>query len=401
MNNPTLTQFLRFLKILLNLAFTLALVSLLFFLLAGCSPNPTPEAENGRSQMSALTATTVIATREKQFVRSAEYVGRVEAARTSNLGFELAGTLLAVHVEEGNHVEKGEVLAELDTARLEARRAELNAAIEEAKAVVELAEATFERAKNLAKKKAVSKQALDEARQSRDSSQAALRRAQAQLDSVNVDLSKSKLKAPFAGTIAARLLDEGAIASPGQSVLRILETGDLEIRAGVSPTVANALNVGRVIEVRTENSQRLPVVVERILPHRGKRTRTVDVIFTSSGENLRDGDLVSIPVETEVKSEGFWLPRMALTGSARGLWSCYVAQPAEDSAPKGMRSVEKRELEILHQDGDRVFVTGGLRDGDHVVTSGVHRLVAGQLVIEAKGAIAGSRNFTNQGESRK
>ncbi len=395
MKNPTLPNSPRFLKHLLTLAFDVALVYLLFVLLAGCSHKPTSQAEHDQVHGRALTATTVIANREKQFLRTVEFVGRVEAARTSELGFELAGTLIAVHVDEGNTVAKGQLLAELDTARLQARRTELKAAIEEAKAAVALAEATFERTRNLVARKAVSEQAVDEARQSRDSSRAALRRIEAQLDSAEVDISKSSLAAPFAGTISSRLMDEGTIVTPGQSVLRVLETGDLEIRAGVSPTVANKLEVGHVVNVRTEDSQRLPVVVERILPQRGEKTRTVDVIFKSPGETLRDGDLVSIPVETKEYSEGFWLPRMALTGSARGLWSCFVAQPAGKGAQRGMRRVEKRELEILHQDGDRVFVTGGLREGDHVVTSGVHRLVAGQLVLEAAGALAQSELTLN------
>jgi RND family efflux transporter MFP subunit len=212
---------------------------------------------------------------------------------------------------------------------------------------------------------------------------------------VDVDLSKSKLIAPFAGTISARQLDEGTIVTPGQAVLRILETGDLEIRAGVSATVAGDLEVGRKLNVRTESSRQVPAVVKRILPQRGQVTRTVDVILEGPGDSLRDGDLVSVPVETKVPDGGFWLPRMALTGSARGLWSCYVAQPAGDGAPTAMRRVERRELEILHQEGDRVFVTGGLRDGDHVVTSGVHRLVVGQLVLEATGTVASSDRSGN------
>lgn len=393
MKNRVLPNSFRLLKRLIDLVIVVGLVHLLFVLLAGCSRRPDSQAGAGPAHGRALTATTVVADHEEQFVRTAEYVGRVEAARSSELGFELAGTLLAVRVDEGSTVAKGELLAELDTARLQARRAELEAAMEEAKAAVELAEATFERTKNLVARKAVSEQALDEARQSRDSSRAAVRRIGAQLDSVDVDLSKSNLTAPFAGTISARLLDEGAIVTPGQAVLRVLETGDLEIRAGVSASVASDLEVGRSLDIRTQDSRRLPVVVERILPQRGQGTRTVDVIFKSPGESLRDGDLVSIPVETTVRTEGFWLPRMALAGSARGLWSCYVARPAGKDSPTGMRRVERRELEILHQNGDRVFVTGGLREGDHVVTSGVHRLVAGQLVLEATGALARSEGF--------
>lgn len=383
-------------KQLFHLAVVVLAVHFLFVFLAGCAPgdpaSQAPDDKGGSQPGRALTATTTVAEREEAYVKTAEYVGKVEAARSSELGFELAGTLLAVQVDEGSEVAKGAVLAELDTARLEARRDELQAALEEADASVELAEATFKRTKNLVARKAVSEQALDEARQDQDAGRAAVRRIRAQLESVEVDLSKSKLVSPFAGTVSTRLLDEGTIVAPGQAVLRLLETGTLEIRAGMSKAVVGELEEGANLSVRTADAREIPVVVERILPQRGTRTRTVDVILSGldRGTGLRDGDLVGVPVETKVETGGFWIPRTALTGSARGLWSCYVAQPVGKGNPAPMRRVERRELEILHQDGERVFVKGGLREGEHVVTSGVHRLVVGQLVIEAAGAMAGA-----------
>jgi multidrug efflux pump subunit AcrA (membrane-fusion protein) len=60
------------------------------------------------------------------------YVGRVEAARESRLGFELAGALATVVVDEGQRVQAGEHLAQLDRRRLQAQRAELEAAVAEA-----------------------------------------------------------------------------------------------------------------------------------------------------------------------------------------------------------------------------------------------------------------------------
>ena len=395
MKSPSMPHPRSLLKRLIDLAFVVALVHLLFVLLAGCSRHPGSKTETIRPSTPTLTTPTVIADRKKQFARNTRFVGRVEAARSSDLGFELAGTLLAAHVDEGNAVEKGDLLAELDTARLNARSAELEAAKEEAKAAVQLAEVTFERMKSLVKRKAISRQALDEALQNRDSTRAAVRRTEAQLHSVDVDLSKSKLTAPFAGTISARLLDEGAIVTPGKPLFRILETANMEIRAGLSATAASGLELGQTVDVQTRDSRSLPVVVERILPQRHPDTRTVDVIFRSSGSGLRDGDLISIPINTPVQTEGFWLPRMALIGSTRGLWSCYVAERANDETRPGMRRVEKRELEILHQEGDRVFVKGGLREGDHVITSGVHRLVVGQFVLDTTGTLARSENPRN------
>ncbi|MCP5055508.1 MAG: hypothetical protein GY937_02155 [bacterium] len=67
----------------------------------------------------------------------------------------------------------------------------------------------------------------------------------------------------------------------------------------------------------------------------------------------------------------------ALTEGRRGLWSAYAIAAAEDP---GFFRVERRDLQVVHVETDRVYVTGTLNDGDRIVTSGVHRIVEGQLV---------------------
>ena len=76
-----------------------------------------------------------------------------------------------------------------------------------------------------------------------------------------------------------------------------------------------------------------------------------------------------------------WLPRRALTESSRGLWACYVAlAPANGAETVSGHVIQRRELELLHQAGDRVFVRGTLSDGEVVVVGGLQRLVPGQRV---------------------
>ncbi len=76
-----------------------------------------------------------------------------------------------------------------------------------------------------------------------------------------------------------------------------------------------------------------------------------------------------------------------MTESSRGLWACYVAEELSrrelpDSATHRLR---RRELEIVHQEADRVFVRGTLADGELIVTEGMQRLVPDQLVRLATG----------------
>jgi RND family efflux transporter MFP subunit len=307
------------------------------------------------------------------------FVGRVEAARASDLGFELAGTVASLGVDDGHQVEAGQVLAELDVARLNARRSEVAAGVAEAAATLELATLTADRMAAAQASNAVSKQQLDESQEAQISSVASLQRMNAQLEAIDVDLAKSKLVAPFSGTISVRHVDEGTIVDTGRPIFHLLETGRLEIRAGLSSRAVAGFSKGKSIIVRTASGDEVAAVVARLLPQRDSRTRTVDVILEPEGEgtSLRDGDLVDVPVKRRIEGLGFWLPRTALTESVRGLWAAYVLVPDEQA---DLFRLERRQLEVLEESGERVFVRGAIVSGERVAAKGLQRLGAGQQV---------------------
>ena len=323
-------------------------------------------------------ATAELVLQESYEVES-RFVGSVEAARTSRLGFEFAGTLERLDVEEGDRIEEGQLLAEMDTSILEAQKTELEAALTEAVANRDLGRSTYDRTARAVKSGAVSKQRLDEARQQYDTAAAAASRIEAQLESIAVSFTKSVLRAPYDGVVVERMADEGSVLTPGTPVLRVLEAEQLEIRAGLTPAAAQNLEIGTEVALRDRSGHDITATVSRILPERSETTRTVDVILTTEGSTptLRDGDLVEVLLQREVAQEGVWLPRRALTESVRGLWAAYALQPTED--PK-IFTVERRQLEVLHQDGERVFVNGAVASGDEIVIGGLHRIVPGQRV---------------------
>jgi multidrug efflux pump subunit AcrA (membrane-fusion protein) len=79
----------------------------------------------------------------------------------------------------------------------------------------------------------------------------------------------------------------------------------------------------------------------------------------------------------EQRDAGFWLPVEALTRGDRGLWSVLAVNTGEEA---GSAVVERRDVELLHSDGDRVYVRGTLSADETVVARGTHRLVHGQRV---------------------
>jgi len=310
------------------------------------------------------------------------FVGRVEARRRSAVGFELAGTLDRVHVDEGDEVAEGELLAELDTDRLRARRDRLMAARERASAERELAEATLRRRRALFEGDAASAQGLDEAERSARTARAALREAEASVRSVSVDLEKSLLRAPYDARVSARRADEGQVLAAAEPVLELLERSAPEARIGVAGEATEALATGQRHGLRIRG-RRFPATVRALLPVRERATRTVDVLLRleSGPASVRSGDLAALELQRRIAERGFWLPLEALTASARGLWACYVTEPlsagAAEATGDGTHRLARRELEVLHQQGDRAFVRGTLSAGELVVVEGLHRLAPG------------------------
>lgn len=325
---------------------------------------------------------------------SERFVGRVVASRKSNLGFERAGTVKRIDVEEGDRVRKGALLASLDTSILAAKRRELDAQLaqarathEETRAHLDYARATVKRRGELVRDSHVSKQSYDEALYDEralaaklQATEATVASVRAEIGTLDVELARSRLIAPFNGTIIARNADEGTAVDAGTTLLSLIEDDSLEVKIGVSETVAGTLEPGRVYDVHVDG-QVHPVALRAVLPNIDPETRTVQAVFVlaaADGAKLRSGQLATLEVRRRIDKSGFWLPVSALTSARRGLWNVYavVADPRGD----GNLRVERRDVQVVYSESERAFVRGTLRDGERVVTTGLQRLVPGQIV---------------------
>ena len=325
---------------------------------------------------------------------SEKFVGRVVASRRSDLGFERAGTVTRIEVDEGDRVRKGAFLAGLDTTILEAKRRELTAQMAQSRATydeiearLDFAKATVKRRDGLIRNSHVSRQSYDEAvfderalAAKLKATEATVAAVRAEIDVLAAELARSKLVAPFDGTIIARKVDEGTAVAAGVSILSLIEDEALEVRVGVSDAVAAVLKAGQVYDIRIGGKTH-PAALRAVLPTVDPETRTVQAVFLlpdAPGRNLRSGQMAALELPRKVEEPGFWLPVSGLTSGRRGLWSVYVAVP--EPGNKGSAKIERRDVQVIHGETDRVFVRGTLRDGERAVVTGLHRLVPGQRV---------------------
>lgn len=312
------------------------------------------------------------------------FIGRVEARRSGALGFERAGMLTQILVREGDRVRRGEPLARLDRAVLQARRAELSAALASAEANLALAKATRKRHQKSVKNGAVTRQALDEALEGANAAEANAQLAQARIASIDVDLAKTELTTPFDGIVTRRVVDEGQVLSAGATVLELQEDAVPEIRVGVGGTLSRTLRAGERYPL-TVNDQALSARLRTVLPLRSARSRSVDALFEPEDANLRlrPGELAELTLTETIHKPGLWLPISALTQGQRGLWRTLVASPLADDDDNELGATHRlspRPLQVLYVEGERAYVRGDLRQGAQVVAAGHQHVVAGQLV---------------------
>ncbi len=334
-----------------------------------------------------LPVSTIIAQQADSYPVERSFVGRVEARRESGVGFELSGLVAKIHVDDGVAVSAGQLLASLDTELLEARREELVSARAQAKADLDLATKTRKRVNELQAMDFASSQARDEAVEGVNAKRAALERADSAIRSIDVQIRKSHLHAPYDALVASRHIDEGQVIRAGVPVLRLFESSEPEARIAIASDSIDRLRSGAQYSLRIRGRD-VAATLRTVLPEREGRTRSVDAIFTLSVpfNGIRRGDLASLVLTERIVVQAIALPLTALTESSRGIWAVYVAErgPTErgptERGPSDASVLSRRQVELLHLVGEDVYVKGTLEAGERVVSAGLHRLVPGQRV---------------------
>ncbi|MEM8497949.1 MAG: efflux RND transporter periplasmic adaptor subunit [Pseudomonadota bacterium] len=310
----------------------------------------------------------------------ASFLGLVETAKSTDLAFEVPGHIERILVEEGQRVREGELMASLDSSALSARRDATLAAMNAAEAQLELAELRVTRQKSLVKKGSVSKAAFDDSRLQAKALRSTLQSSKAQLRSIEIDLEKTSIYAPFDGVVASRFVDEGTVSNSSVPVLRLFATTRLKARIGVSPARGQTLQLGEIYSLQMRGEP-IEGKLLAVLPGVDRVTRSAQAVFLLPEDaQALSGEPIQLQLEENRQVSGGWIPLTAMTEGYRGLWSVLRVSERE-----GATRVLRESVEVLHVDGDMAFVSGTLAHGAYIVSSGINRLSPGSIVRLVEG----------------
>jgi RND family efflux transporter MFP subunit len=284
-------------------------------LLTSCGSEP---ARRAAQPQAPPVAVRVAAVNTQDWPASYEATGTVRARTTATISSKVMGYVQQVNVQVGDHVRQGQALITLDARdldvnlrRAEAGGAEVQSAIPElenataaAKANLDLAQTTFQRMQELAAKKSISNQELDEASARLKAAQAnyeMMRSRRAQITSkaavveqevraAGIMRDYARLAAPFNGVVITRTVEPGNLATPGAPLLTIEQDGLYRLEASVDESKLASVRVGQAVEAVLEADRKLNARVSEIVPSVDSASRTYIVkLDLPATPNLRTG----------------------------------------------------------------------------------------------------------------
>jgi RND family efflux transporter MFP subunit len=192
--------------------------------------------------------------------------GTVTADRSAAVSSRVMANVVAVPARVGQSVAAGDVLVEIDAATASGQVAQAKGALAQARAALSLAERNYERYKALAATGSASALELDMTRMQYEQAKGAVQQGEGAVDAASSVAKESRVTAPFAGRVAARLVEAGDLAAPGRPLV-VVESATgrrlvVQVPAGIA--LASGLSTGRKLAVRIDgvSSELAGTVVE-------------------------------------------------------------------------------------------------------------------------------------------
>jgi RND family efflux transporter MFP subunit len=314
-----------------------------------------------------------------------EFAGEVRARVESRLGFRVSGKLVARHVELGQRVKAGQVLADMDPRDYELAADAARAQVRAAQTQLELAQADFKRYRELKDQSFISGAELERRETTLKAAQAQWDQAQAQSRAQVNQVGYTRLVADHGGVVTAIEAEVGQVLAAGSPVVRLAQEGANDVVIALPEDKLGLLKVGQKVVVKPWGTgQETLAQVRDIAASADAVTRTFTVkLGLPKGDGLPLGSTVqAVLPRTDVWSRqpAIQLPTSALRqeGGKTAVWVLDAAS----------MTVRLQTIEVGTADGNQVVVSSGLQAGQEVVVAGVHVLSPGQKVTRYASAPA-------------
>lgn len=314
--------------------------------------------------------------------------GRVVASSLAEVRPQVSGILRERLFEEGAEVTADDPLYHIDPSTYQAQVAAAKAAVAQARANLVSAEKEAVRVTTLVERQIVSQQDLDTAIAARDSAAAAVQVAEAQLQSANIELDRTTVRAPLSGVVGRSLTTQGALVTAGQAtplaVIRDLDPVYVDVTQSAAElirwrrghTEADLAGADKTVVLNLADGTRYVQTgtLTAAEPNVDEQTGVIvlRLKFANPERLLLPGMYVEVEFPLGLVRDVLLVPQDAVRRDRRGRPTALVV--TKDNV------VEERLLTVLRDRGANWIVSDGVVGGDRVIVEGVQKISVGATV---------------------
>jgi len=309
-------------------------------------------------------------------------LGAVTAFNTANIKSRVDGQIMKVNVQEGQNVNQGDLLIEIDSRPYQVQLEQMQAQLFKDEATLRDAKLNLDRYTSLIPSGSIAQQQVDTQKSTVDQLDGQVRTDQAQIDNAKLQIVYCHITAPFSGRVGLRQVDPGNIIHASdtnpmliltqlqpiaviftlpedqlQAVAKHMKEGTLEVDA-FSRDDQTKLATGKLVTIDNE-----------IDPTTG--TAKLKAVFDNKDGKLWPNQFVNADLLLETRKNSTVIPTAAIL---RGPQGTFVYAVNAD------KTVEDRPVKVSLTQGDTTVITSGLNPGDTVVTDGQDKLQRGSKI---------------------
>ncbi len=314
---------------------------------------------NGEDKKKSKSVTLLTASKS-DFVKYVDLQGTVSSKENILVSAETGGTIRSISVSEGQRVSKGQTLASIDADIIYSNISEVENALS-------LATIVYEKQKRLWDQNIGSEIQYLQAKNNKEN-------LEKKLGTLNTQLGKTRIKAPFSGTIDQVMANVGETAAPGTPIARVVNLNNVQVQAEVSEAYIGKFKKGDEViidfpSIKKQEIGKIKAVGQFINP--GNRTFVIEIDMKNESGLLKPNLLANLKLLEYEAKESLVIPSRLVQ---QGLEGDFIYTMSKDSI------VQKNILKTGNSYDGKVEVLSGLDEGALIIDRGSRDVIIGNKI---------------------